>query len=246
MRITSACIRFAQISLFPLFLAFYFVNLAISSAVAASVSPMQLELGVAERQQITLENDGSKPITVETGVFRRSFNEIGEQHLEPSDADFLIFPPLAVIQPGKTQAFQLQHVGPIPTTSQSYYVKLKQLPVDVDPVETQGGRLKFLFAFNVAVNLVPPGAEPALSIEKIKQGGDEVEIIFANSGSRYFYLRDLDVHFNIDGKSLPLDGAGTQALAEQNVVVPGDRRRVILPLPAGVTGNVTDVLAKLK
>jgi hypothetical protein len=139
---------------------------------------------------------------------------------------------------GRAQLFQVQHATGALAASQSYYLNVKQLPVDVEPVRVEGGgELTFLFAFNVAVNVVPQGAEPALEVEGARRAEDGVEVTFTNQGSRFVYLRDAVVTLHAGGASAPLDDRGEAVLADQNVLEPGKRRRVVLPLPAGISGD---------
>ncbi len=167
---------------------------------------MLITLPVAGREQVRLDNDGARTVTVEIKAFRRSIDEAGEQTLEPADAEFIVFPPFAAVPAGRAQLFQVQHATGALAASQSYYLNVKQLPVDVEPVRVEGGgELTFLFAFNVAVNVVPQGALPALEVEGARPAEDGVEVTFANQGSRFVYLRDAVVTLHAGGASAPLD-----------------------------------------
>jgi fimbrial chaperone protein len=205
---------------------------------AVSVSPMLITLPVAGRDQVRLDNDGARTVTVEIKAYRRSIDEAGAQTLEPADAEFIVFPPFAAVPAGRAQLFQVQHALGALKESQSYYLNVKQLPVDVEPVRVEGGgELTFLFAFNVAVNVVPQGAAPELAVEAARQADGGLEVVFVNRGSRFVYLRDAEVRFRAGGVDAVLDEAGRAVLADQNVLEPGKRRRVVLPLPAGIAGE---------
>ena len=68
-----------------------------------SVSPILTDMAPAgrdSRSTVTVVNTGTTTLPVEIVVNRLELGENGELGLTPEDADFLIFPPQAMIAPG--------------------------------------------------------------------------------------------------------------------------------------------------
>ena len=103
------------------------------------------------------------------------------------------------------------------TSSKSYFVTVKQVPVALDPLESGGARLQVIFAFDAAVHVVPRGAkadpqavsvsldEMSIRVEtgefETKSDGSRVAvteektvpaatITMRNDGTKYFYVQD--------------------------------------------------------
>jgi fimbrial chaperone protein len=92
-------------------------------SLAMSVVPALIDMSTSggKTSQISVVNDGAKPLPVEIIVSRIDLDENGEIKSAPAGDDFLIFPPQAMVAPGATQAFRLQWVGdPQIKKSQSY------------------------------------------------------------------------------------------------------------------------------
>ena len=118
------------------------------TANAMAVTPIVLDIGTTgntNHAQISVLNDGAKPLPVEIIVSRIELNESGEMDAKPAADEFLIFPPQALVRPGATQVFRLQWVGdPQLKRSQSYSFSVNQVPVKM-PEGKSGVQVVFNF-----------------------------------------------------------------------------------------------------
>src|SRR5688572_29825648 len=66
---------------------------------AMSVNPTVIDMasGSSGRKQITVVNDGAKPLPIEIMVSRIELNENGDTAAKPAGDEFLIFPPQALV-----------------------------------------------------------------------------------------------------------------------------------------------------
>src|SRR3546814_16872507 len=78
----------------------------------------------------------------------------------PAHDDFILFPPQGVIEANGVQVFRAQSINPAIDRSKSYYITVRQLPVDLTMEPgSSGAQLQVVFAFDVAMHTVPRGAE---------------------------------------------------------------------------------------
>lgn len=158
---------------------------------AARVSPMIVEvqpLGRGSIARILLTNDGQAEYPVEVQMFSGEISEAGQLALTPADEDFLLFPAQIVVSPQSQQVFRVQYIGdPDLAASKIYYMQIRQIPVDLNPGESQ---LQVVVNFNVLINVIPDGARPEPVFEDIRpatrDGVDGVEVRLVNRGTRYF------------------------------------------------------------
>ncbi len=215
-------------------------GLASSSAHAFSVSPTHIELssvGRAGRSQITVKNDGKRPMPVEVGIEKFTLNENGQRKAIKAGDDFLVFPMQAIIPAGGTQVFRLQWVGePMLAESQSFIVNVAQVPVRM-PKGRSG--IQVAMSFGALVNVAPPRGLPALSL--VGAG-----VIADKSGQRFPMItvqNPSHVHALLTKSTLQLSGPGwsmsippgeLQQKIGIGLVQPGKRRKFVLPvrLPA--------------
>lgn len=197
---------------------------------AFEVQPLVHELGVTgppASTRILVTNPSDRPLPIEIAVSRLVFDGAGVQRQEPAEADFLIFPPAALIPPGGRQMIRVQWLGdPEIETSQSYYATLSQVPVAL-PEDGASG-LRFLLAFNVVLHVSPQGAEPRITVldTRIETGQGATPVLVArlvNQGRRYTFV----------GQHVLSLASGTTRL----VLAPEDirERKLDVFLPPGVT-----------
>ena len=139
------------------------------AAEAARVSPMIVELepaGNASVARVELTNDAARDIPFEVRVMRGDISEDGELTLTPADDDFLVFPPQSIVQARSQQVFRLQYVGdPQLDKSAIYYMSIQQVPVKVEPEQSQ---VQVVVNYNVLVNVVPRGTSPEAVVESVE------------------------------------------------------------------------------
>lgn len=199
---------------------------------SVGVEPLLLEVAPNQAASMRMRNSSDKPVTVEVAVFERLIDENGVQTRRPADDDFLILPPQAVV-PGKSlQVFRLQSVTPPESKSRSYFVSIRQVPVQLPALEGGGARVQLLFAFDSAVHVVPRNtkAEPVFVSAKpatktievptdefvtdeegertrkfVKKEVPAVAVTVRNDGSKFFYLQN----FRFTGNSADASGTTT-------------------------------------
>jgi len=165
--------------------------LVYSNAQAQRVSPMVFELepfGSDSSTSLRIENTKQSPLTIEISASQLNTNLHGKETLTPADDDFLIFPPQAIIQPGKTQMIRVKYIGEAALEqSQAYRIAVKQLPIDLKGDGTTN--IGIAFHFFTLLNVTPEKTKPSLNIEKISPVDDQNwELTIVNSGDRFARL----------------------------------------------------------
>lgn len=137
---------------------------------AFQVSPLVMEMdsvGARARMNFTVVNNSDRPMPVEFDVARFTMDENGQLSESDGSADFLVFPPQAIVAPFGRQTVRLEWLGePLLAQSQHYYVTSKQLPVQTQPRAGAGTTLSVRLAFNIRalVNVKPPQGAPDLRV----------------------------------------------------------------------------------
>lgn len=197
---------------------------------AMRVSPMVVEMesrGSNNTARIEVQNVNPGNLPFETRVYRIEIGVDGVVSETPADDEFLIFPPQGLLPPGGRQVVRLQWLGDAePDISQSYYVSVKQLPVTLEPTQTEsiGAQVQVLYNMRALVVVAPPGAKPKVKAGTVKQaffrlpnqpGSEEqpavvdgVEITLRNEGRRHAMMSDFSwqlVGKDKDGNFLRVD-----------------------------------------
>lgn len=211
---------------------------------AVTVTPVVIDMESVGRRataQINVVNDWASPVPVEIGVERIELTEDGEPQGTPAADDFLVFPPQALIPPGRTQVFRIQYLGePDIPESRSYIFSVRQLPVAL-PEGVSG--IQILFNFVVVVSVAPPGAEPELAVAAAEPVVDErdgkvkVALTVENRGRGHGYLsrselslRYLDPQSGEEIWSASWTDRDMRQIVGVGLLQPGKRRRFLLPI----------------
>jgi fimbrial chaperone protein len=182
-----------------------------------AVDPLFVEVAPGQSAAVRARNTSDKPMTLELEVQARNVDRNGVQTRIPAEDDFVLIPPQAVVPAQGSQVFRLQALPSGATESKSYFVTVHQLPVKLDEIEGGGAQIQMVFAFDVAVHVVPKGVEAKPELvgasvstmmiaEKSKSAPDPsaksrplpsrevpaVQITLRNTGTKYLYLQDLD------------------------------------------------------
>jgi fimbrial chaperone protein len=212
-----------------------------SAAGAYQVAPMIYDLkpsGQGATTTVRVQNDGDKPITVEVIAEKRLFDETGKESRQPADADFILFPPQAVIGAGKTQALRVQYVGkPVLSQSAMYVVTIKQLPVAL-PANGPSG-VQFVFNFGTVANVVPDGAKADIQVASIAPASGGYALRLHNAGNKYANLSLGRLVLSASGKLVPVEGDTWRKSLGASWILPGGDRVIQLPAVAGVSGAVS-------
>lgn len=230
----------------------YFLGVAVAlgltaPAKAQRISPMLYELaptGEASSKVLRLENNLSRPITIETVVYRRDIAADGsEKRVEAAD-DFLVFPPQAIVQPGATQAFRVRYVGdPKIDSTKMYTVSVNQVPVSTQEAQS----LQFVVNFGTAAYVSPSGVRPEISVASTAPAADgkSVAVAVQNSGKKYASLAlSTFTVSNATGGTFSLEGESLREALGLSVVPAGGSRLFNLPVPASFStaGALTTVI----
>lgn len=200
---------------------------------AYQVSPMIYDMtpsGKGASTVIRVNNTNASPITVEVQAEKRLFDAAGKESREAADADFVLFPPQAVIAAGATQAVRVQYVGPQELTqSQTYTITVKQVPVKL-PNDGKSG-VQFVFNFSTVANVVPAGAKPLVEVAAVEPAGKNLKVTLKNAGNKYANLALSNVELSGGAfKTVVKDEAWRKALGT-SWILPGGTRVVELPKP---------------
>ncbi|SMF64984.1 fimbria/pilus periplasmic chaperone [Allosphingosinicella indica] len=167
---------------------------AAATAYAMTVQPVIIDLFPSGRQMsqvIQVQNTFQTQLPVELRAQTATFENGALKAAGGETDDLLIFPPQALIEPGRTQSFRVQYVGdPELAQSKHFYVTVAQLPVKLPEGQSA---VQVLYNFQVIVSVGVPGAKPALQVTNatISTTGDgqpRVSLNLSNNSNTYGYL----------------------------------------------------------
>lgn len=235
-----------------LLLSVFLLGFGISPAFAFQLLPISREfapVGAAATQSYQIINDKNELLAVEISLVERHVDIRGTEHYEDADDDFLVFPSQILLNPGETQTVRVAWLGdPQPTSELAYRLIAEQVPVNL---ETSGGANAtpvgnvrvllrylgsvFIHPANSQADVVFAGATPQAGAN----GEDELAITLLNQGNARATLRDLYLNLTSQGTTVSLQPEQLAGMTEQ-VILAGNRRRFVLPYPAGLpTGEIT-------
>jgi fimbrial chaperone protein len=218
-------------------------------ASATSVSPIQLEMtsaGSASRAQVKVTSSSQTPLALEASIKRMELDEDGRQSLSEAGADFLIFPPQAMVPPGVTQVFRVEWVGaPDLPESQSFLLSLSQIPLKNPKSQST---VQVIMSLGVLVNVAPFKGTPQIklvgtAVQLEKTGKRQPTITVENPSRVHALLKDATIRLSNGSWSQTLSPADFSQMVGAGLVQPGKRRRFTLPieLPASVRAVQADI-----
>lgn len=220
---------------------FLFILLALTSvsggAWAYEVQPMRHHLAVDEgvtSSLITVTNDKTEALPIEIVVSERVYDEAGKESIVPNEADFIVFPPQALIPPGRSQAVRFQFIGdPDMAVSRSFVLDVKEVPVETENFTG----FKFAYNFGVAVYVRAPGAKSDVSIASSSLTDDVLTVEFMNDGRDFARLSNDRLVIETAAGRTVLNGAEFSALLENPVLPPKSPRTVALNVEGLALGS---------
>jgi P pilus assembly chaperone PapD len=228
---------------FRIIAAILLVVFTVSTAMAMSVSPLSLDMttsGKNSHGQLTVINNGAKPLPVEIVVSKLDLGKKGEMITKPGGSEeFLIFPPQAIVKPGGTQVFRLQWVGdPTIPTARSYVFSVNQVPVKM-PKGKSGVQVVFNFATVVNVAPLNGSADIVLigtGVGKDDKGKRHPALTVKNPGNLHAKFTDATVRVSAGSWSKTFTPQKLKAAMGMGLLQPGKTRRFLLPvdMPVGV------------
>lgn len=178
-------------------------------------------------------NQDKRPVAVELKLHERNLDINGvEDQNSPESRDLTVYPSELVVYPGEKVKVQVVWNGKTPPVAdRAYTILAQEVPINLnqhvvkDRVEIE---LKTLVRYRLVVAL-ETGKRGSLSVLTSKKlPGDSTEIVVENRGAGRIPMEGF--HFLIGGKTYAGVGSG-------NAIMPGDKRRFVLPLsnPPAVT-----------
>lgn len=199
---------------------------------AYQVSPMIYDMtptGKGASTVVRVNNTNASAITIELQSEKRLFDETGKETREPADADFVLFPPQAVIAPGATQAVRVQYVGPQTLDkSVTYTITVKQVPVQL-PNDGKSG-VQFVFNFSTLANIVPDGAKAAIE-STLTPDGRKLKLTLKNTGNKYANLALSNVDLTGGAFKMTIKDEEWRKALGTSWILPGGTRVVELAKP---------------
>lgn len=213
-------------------------------AQSLAVEPLFIETQPGQSAAVRVRNSSSVRQTVEVSISERVTNEAGEVVRIPADDDFILFPPQGVIAPNSVQVFRAQPINPSTDRSRSYYLTVRQIPVDLEMSTSGGAQLQVVFAFDVAMHTVPKGAEakpsivsaapttasvssvalddparspdPAVRSKEPRIDVPGVEVTLRNDGNKYLYLHHYE--YLVEGVTKTGENVEMPILSEEEIL----------------------------
>jgi P pilus assembly chaperone PapD len=193
-----------------------------------------------------VSNSSQAPLALETTVQRMDLDENGRQTLSKAEADFLIFPPQAMVVPGATQVFRVEWVGePELPESRSFLLSLAQIPLKNAKAQST---VQVIMSMGVLINVAPPKGVPQIrvvdvGIESGSGGRRQPTITVENPSQVHALLKDATIRVSQGSWSKTLSPTDFSQMVGAGLVQPGKRRRFTLPidLPASVKAVQADV-----
>jgi fimbrial chaperone protein len=217
--------------------------LSTGGASAMSVTPIVLDMqdsGSKAKSVLRVSNDATTAMQVEIKIMRLELDEYGKSTTVAADRDFVIFPPVATIAPGGSQAFRVQWAGaPQLEKSQGYIFSVNQLPVRFP--NAQSG-MQLLVNFAVVASVDPVGATATIDLVSAGIGRDETgtarpQLTVKNDGKRHASLADASITLSSGKWTQTLRGPDLRQMLGVALIQPGKRRKFTIPVsvPAGAT-----------
>jgi fimbrial chaperone protein len=164
-----------------------------------SVSPVRLYMGVKDRAiAVTVENEGSTPVTVQAESFVWAQTADGKDKLTPTD-DLIVSPPIAKIAPGGRQVLRLARIG-APDMSQqlTYRLIVSEVPEVRKAKQTEEDKklnIQFHLAMSMPVFITPPAAKRELECQITKTSpaaaATPLQAQCKNTGTAYAQIRQI-------------------------------------------------------
>ncbi len=249
--------------------------LTAAPASAILVQPIQIRMDSNGQQSsgaITVINDRNRPDTVEISVSKLLLPQQGNPEMTKDDGnEFLIFPPVATIDPGKTQVFRIRWVGdPVLPEAHSYMFTTGELPVN----QTDGSGVQLVYAIQSLVTVSSPGLTSAVTVGAVVRTdkkpdetdkkdatdakvGDQakkpgaivhgITVTFENGGNDVAFLSDYSMKLETaapNAWSRSLNYTEVSAFVGLGLLTPNSKRDIFLPI--GDVPSSGDVKITLK
>lgn len=147
--------------------------------------------GGKSEQFYQIKNTSNQPLPLEIFVKQRLITGEEPEQLTYSE-DFFVFPPQALIPPGKTQIVKVKYIGNTTNIAKSYRILFTQLPIK-DSLEASG--VNMLFQIGALAFIEPKEFENKVSA-KIEYQDGKPKIIVKNQGAGVITMPKLTFDVN--------------------------------------------------
>lgn len=218
----------------------------VTPASALLVQPINILMtstGQQSNAALTVVNDRDRPNTFEVTVNKLTLPENGAPVVTPIKGDeFLIFPPTATVQPGKTQVVRIRWVGdPVLKESQAYMFNTAELPVN----QLQGSGVQVVYTIQSLVTVTSPALKPEIAVQtatvetETQVANSEhpartvpgVGVTVSNSGNGLDFLTNYKFTLKSGAWSMTIDPHDVAQYVGLGLVMPNSKRHFFLVLP---------------
>ncbi|SHF76844.1 P pilus assembly protein, chaperone PapD [Microbulbifer donghaiensis] len=207
-------------------------NLALAAAIylvagipplmAQSVTPTRVELNIAESSQAILTLSSTRAVEV---ALELSINSYSSAHGDVQ-APLEILPPQVLLRPGETRQVTVRwRGGETLRRSESYYLAIDELPLNVDAPEA-ATELQLLSSLRLPVHVETGGQAMLWFFSPGVDGSASLEL--RNAGRQYALLSHYEIGVENNSGIVVFDGLDIARLLNRDAILPG--QTVSIPL----------------
>jgi len=216
-----------------------------------------------------LENKGMQATAIQITIQEHHKDLDGKAvGSKEAEGDFLIYPAQLVMVPGDEVGVQVRWIGePTLSSERAYTLVAREVSIPRQtakgPEPDAGIRIDVtvLMNYEVRVYMTPKGAKPMVVVESVTEStqlaspgtleSDWLEIIFANQGTAHEAMSNMALVLTplaptgdpLNSPTVTLPARDIPALTRH--LLAGERRRILIPRPAGLpTGPVRVTLSE--
>lgn len=178
--------------------------------------------GSKSEQFFQVNNTTGQPLPLEIFVKQRDVSGENAELLSDSD-DFFIFPPQALIQPGKTQMVKVKYIGDPINISKSYRIVFSQLPIKDDATKSS---IKMLFQIGALVFVSQNNVENNVTAKVTYLDGKPKGLLVENLGTGVIAIPELSFNVTSDHASHTWAWDNIKHLFDRQFLVPGENTRI--------------------
>ncbi len=204
-------------------------------AMAFQLTPMSAVLdpsGSLPTATFEISNSAATPVAVQLRAVTRSILPDGTELNEDASQQLQVFPSQVILRPGLSQTIRVRWVGGEPPTRElPFRLVAEQLPVNLQRNQEAGSGLQFMLRYRATLYVRPPGTTPRVEVERLEVDRQENVLILevANRGTRHQPFSSGYLILTGDTPEQQVNLETLEPFVTVNVL-PGERRRVVVPL----------------
>jgi fimbrial chaperone protein len=209
------------------------------------LTPSSLTLAPSGSQSngaFRVRSTGDEPVAIEIRITERQMDLQGHETRPEAEADFVIYPPQILLQPGESQTVRVTWLGdPAPAHELPYRLITEQLPIDLDTPNVGGNTptvsISALYSYVATVYIAPPGASPDVVLTRASHqtasGEDRLLLEFDNQGTAHQLLSGLTLTLAPQGQpeaAITLGADQLPGMSGENILAQ-HQRQFTIPWP---------------